>query len=591
MKNALVILLCAVISVSLLQAQEYQQLLDNTTRDLLHECLSGEVAKEYVISISRYHRIQGSRGYRESAHYVVEQLHRQGFAENDAYMESFVSDGKAVYQTWQSPSGWDVEFAELRMLEPYEERIVGYPEIAMSLITYSNPGDVTAELVWVGEGTSDADYRGKDVRGKLVLATGYGGNVHRLAVLKYGAAAVVCYLDDERSQEYPDMLAYTGMWPRTEELQNVTFGFNLTNRQGRKLKELLESGRRVVMRGQVKGIGLEPFFMDVPVAHIRGSEIPEEELVFAAHLDHPKESANDNASGSAALLDIACTLNNLIDSGRLPRPKRSIRFLWVPEFYGTMAYIDRHAEMTGPAYGGTFLASINMDMVGEHLEIIHTNMNFTRTPKSIPSALNDVVENMAQMVDRMDIRTPRGSLSRFNYRMTPYSGGSDHNVFIDRKIPSIMFGHGDYTHHTSEDTPDKVDPVELERAEIIGAATFLYLANLDRDQAVDLALLTGAGASGILGRAAQKARDYVRRADRSNDLAGEAFNLLEQELQFQKMTVRDVLHFNDSENAESAVEMIVNQLEAQYETYVDYLREIASPSVPVVLDKIRDACF
>ena len=100
-----------------------------------------------------------------------------------------------------------MDWAELRMMEPYEERIVGYPEVAMSLITYSNAGSATAELVFVGAGTSDADYEGKDVKDKIVLATGYGGSVHRLAVLKYGAKAVVCYLADKRAALYPDMLA------------------------------------------------------------------------------------------------------------------------------------------------------------------------------------------------------------------------------------------------------------------------------------------------------------------------------------------------------------------------------------------------
>ena len=78
-------------------SQEYQQLLDNKTRDLLHEVLSGELAKEHVIAISRYHRIQGSRGYRESAHYVIEQLKSNGFSNEDAYVESFKSDGKIEY--------------------------------------------------------------------------------------------------------------------------------------------------------------------------------------------------------------------------------------------------------------------------------------------------------------------------------------------------------------------------------------------------------------------------------------------------------------------------------------------------------------
>ena len=47
-------------------------LLDNQTRDLLHEELSGEIAKDHVIQITRHHRIQGSRGYRRAAEYVLE---------------------------------------------------------------------------------------------------------------------------------------------------------------------------------------------------------------------------------------------------------------------------------------------------------------------------------------------------------------------------------------------------------------------------------------------------------------------------------------------------------------------------------------
>ncbi|MCH7783633.1 DUF4910 domain-containing protein [candidate division KSB1 bacterium] len=560
---------------SQLQAQQFQQLLDNKTRDLLHEALSGELAKEHVIQITRHHRIQGSRGYRDAANYVLEQLRSFGFSESDAYIESFKSDGIVTYQTWQSPSGWDIESAELRMIEPYEERIVGYPEIAMSVITYSNAGDETAELVWVGAGTSDSDYAGKDVKDKFVLATGYGGNVHRLAVLKYGAKAVVCYLDDDRAAEYPDMLAYTGMWPRTEELDRVTFGFNLTNRQGEKLKNLLLSGQKVVVHGRVSGIGLESYFMDVVVAHIRGSEFPDEELVYSAHLDHPKESANDNASGSAAILDMARALNELIENGRLERPKRSLRFIWVPEYYGTMAYVDAHPEMVGPEYGGSFLANINMDMVGENQEIIHTQMYSTRTPSSIPSVLNDVVANMVEMVSNMDIRTPRGSLSKFNYAIVPYTGGSDHNMFIDRKIPGVMFGHTpDYTHHTSEDTPDKVDPVELERTEIIAAGTMLYLANLDEPQAIDLANLTAANSFYYLGEAARRANRLITTSSLSNILEAwlEALLILEHEAVWQQQSISSILYFNNEEMTRETIASLTANIDQLLNTFLRNLR-------------------
>ncbi len=552
-----------------LAAQPTPLLLDTQTRDLLHQELSGEMAKEYAIAISRFHRIQGSRGYRAAGEYVIRTLLESGFEPSDAFVESFPSDGKVVYQTWQSPSGWDIERGELRMVEPFEERLIGYPEIAMSVMTYSNAGHAKGELVWVGPGTDPEHYQGKDVQGKIVLCTGYGGDVHRLAVLEYGASAIVCYLDDERAMEFPDMLAYTGMWPRTEELDRVRFGFNITRRMGERLRGLLEAGQRVVLDATVEGIGLEPFWMDVPVAVIPGSDPDAGELVYCAHLDHPKESANDNGSGSAAMMDMAVTLKRLIDRGRLPQPRRPLRFLWVPEFYGMMAYVDAHPEMVGPALGGKTLGNINLDMVGENLEMIHTRMILTRTPASIPSVVNDVVENMAEMVTRMNIRTPRGSLSFPNIALTPYSGGSDHNIFIDRKVPGMMLGHSpDYTHHTSEDTPDKVDPVELERTEVLATAAFWYLANLDDEQGVELAYLAGAKAAERLGEATREGMRHLLTAppEALDHAWAEVENRIQHHLEWGETAVRDVLHFNDSPPVEAAVQAQLAILEGQART-------------------------
>lgn len=574
MKLWISIFIIIILPAALLSYQTHQELLDRNTRELLHEGLSGELTKEHVIAITRHHRIQGSRGYRNAAQYVLGKLREYGFSEKDAYIESFPSDGKVQYQTWQSPSGWDISSAELRMVEPDTERIVGYPEIAMSVITYSNPGDVTAELVWVGEGTHAEDYAGKDVKGKFVLATGYGGEVHRLAVLKYGAKAIVCYLDDERAKYYPNMLQYSGMWPRTDELSRVTFGFNLTNLQGTKLKEMILAGKKIVLHGWVKGIGLEPYFMDVVVAHIRGGEQSAQELVYSAHLDHPKESANDNASGSGAILDIARTYKDLIDTKRLPLPKKSFRFLWVPEWNGTMAYVDKHPEMAGPELGGKFLANMNMDMVGENQELVHSHLIVTRTPHSLPSCVNDVVANMTEMIDKMDIRTPRGSLSEFNYRITPYSGGSDHMMFIDRKIPGIMFSHSDYTHHTSEDTPDKVDPVELERCEVIAASTMWYLANLSPAQAADLAYLVNAQSSSRLDEASRASFQYLTAGGAAPNARRDAHTIVEHALWQELECVSSILDFNDAKETATLLEGIESKLRGQYEA----ISKIGSPA-------------
>jgi aminopeptidase YwaD len=589
MNTRLTLLVALTVLASQAFSQQNQDLLNSRLRDLLRESLSGELAKEHVIQISRHHRIQGSRGYRAAAQYVLEQLRSYGYSDKDATIESFKSDGRVVYQTWQSPSGWDISWGELRMIEPYDERIVGYPEIAMSVMTYSNAGDVTAPLVWVGPGTSDSDYKDKDVAGKIVLATGYGGEVHRLAVLKYGAKAVVCYLDDDRAKDHPDMLQYTGMWPRTEELERVTFGFNLSHRQGEKLRDLILSGKKVVVRGQVKGIGLEPYFMDVVVARLKGSEKPDEEIVLSAHLDHPKESANDNASGSAAILDIARTLKELTDSGRMPKLKRSVRFVWVPEWNGTMPYIDAHPELVGPQLGGKFLGNINMDMVGENEELLHSMLIMTRTPNSIPSVLIDVMENMAQMTDGLNIRTARGSQSTFNYRIESYSGGSDHMMFIDRKIPGVMMVHGpDYTHHTSDDTPDKVDPVELARSEMIAAGSVVYLSNLATNEALDLVYLASANASRRIGQAGRNAARLVldSPADRMPASLREARITIEENERVGKEGMATILWFNGESETSRAVRRSNEQLGVYAhslleEVNLDAAAQLGKKNIPV----------
>jgi aminopeptidase YwaD len=192
--------------------------------------------------------------------------------------------------------------------------------------------------------------------------------------------------------------------------------------------------------------------------------------------------------------------------------------------------------------------------------------------------VNDVVENMAQMVDRMEVRTPRGSMSAFNYRITPYSGGSDHVVLIDRKIPGIMLGHSDYTHHTSEDTPDKVDPVELERSEILTAATMLFLSDMTADQAVDLAYLAAANSAERLGAAARRARGLLNSANRAQEgvMWFEVKNTMSLVGQWEREAVGSVLQFNKDDRVGNVVQTIRRQLEQQEETLLSALRAEAT---------------
>jgi hypothetical protein len=454
-------------------------------RGLIEE-LSGEIAMHHVREISQFHRIQASSMMRESAAYVVEQLQRYGF--QDAQMESFLSDGRKAYQTWLSPVGWTIDEAELWMVAPDRRRLARFSEIANSLVTLSASADEQGFLVDAGTGLDPAFYDSVDVRGKIVLASGYGGEVHRRAVIRHGALGVVCWNDNP---DYPDQVRYTGMWPKAGEREQIRWGFNLSYLDGQDLKSQLAEGQQVRLHARVINGDLRDGALDVVTATIPGARYPDREIVLMAHLDHPKPSANDNASGSAALLDLARGLNRLVADGVLDPPSLTIRFLWVAEMYGTAAWLDAHPDVARRTAFG-----INLDMVGS--PPAQSVLQVIQAPASASSILDHVVAEAAHWVAGLSVHEPRGTSGPMNYRVVPYSGGSDHYMFIDGaiRVPSVMLNNWpDPYYHSNEDTPDKIDPTSLMRAELISAATAWVLATMEPDEA-DM-VLQGAVARGI----------------------------------------------------------------------------------------------
>jgi hypothetical protein len=460
--------------------------------EIVKEEISGSVAKSYVAQISRFHRIQASTMFHEAAEYVKSELLKIGL--KDAAIEQFPADGAKKYWTYTSPMGWTVKSAELRLLEPEERLLASYKDTPQSLHTYSNatpPEGVTAELVDVGAGTKLADYGGKDVKGKFVLATGRAKSVHEQAVYKYGATGVITdsvtleIPSVRESLDIPDAHAYQSIWPTAEVLDRVTFGFSLSKRQGNQLRALLKRGKPVKLKAKVDA-RLFPGSLELVTTTIQGGSKPDEEVFLVAHLCHPKPSANDNASGSGLLLEIARTINILIESGKIERPARTMRFIWVPETFGSVSYLCSHEDLPT-----RLVAGINLDMVGQNQELCKSTLNLDRTPDSLPSYLNDLVFRfMEASVKEFDAPSPFGSSSTFRYATGAFSGGSDHAEFTDSTIgvPCVMLLQWpDLFYHTSMDTIDKVSEDSLRRVGWIVANATLTLANATFETAFQLA--------------------------------------------------------------------------------------------------------
>lgn len=294
---------------------------------------SGDLAHDYVSQLALWDRSQYTPGYDRAAEWVVGKAKEFGLEQVE--IERYPSDGKIDYFGNPTQKIWSVSKAVLWMTSPFEVRITSYAEVPMSLARNSSSANVEAEVVDVGAGVSDDDYK-KDVKGKIVLTTG-GGAVVRQAIFKRGAVGVVTswsvpefdYLN-RLPGDFPDEIGWGGV-PAPGEKTPGTFMFLISARRAQELKTLLQQGKPLRMRAVVDA----EFFdgsINVVSGLVRGSKYPNEEIVLTAHLDHYKPGANDNASGSASTLEMARTLNQLIADKILPRPLRTIRFLWVPEY-------------------------------------------------------------------------------------------------------------------------------------------------------------------------------------------------------------------------------------------------------------------
>ena len=441
--------------------------------------------------------MRGSRGFRAAAEHIANELRSCGLA--DVRIEEFPADGKIFYGTQRSRPPWDADFAELWEMREAEGgwsphvRLASWEAAPITLAQDSESGEAEADLVDVGAGVAEADYAGKDVRGKLVLASQQPEQVARLAVERHGAAGIVSYAQNQRTAWYGENENLIRWGHLDTFAARPAFAFMVSLKQARDFQGRLARGERVRLRAQVRA-GKHAGAYNVLTATIPGGDanLREEEIAFSCHLDHPRPGANDNASGSAAILEVARSLAKLIGEKKIERPRRTIRFIWPPEIEGTVALLNARPELAR-----SIKAVIHMDMVGggpETKAIFHV----TRSPASLPSFINDVAEHFGEFVNEQSAQFASGKTvpyplySREGGReallaeLAEFSIGSDHQVYTDSSfgIPAIyLHDWPDRYIHTNFDTITNIDPTKLKRAGFIGAASAFFLANVRAEDA------------------------------------------------------------------------------------------------------------
>ncbi len=481
----------------------------NAVPAAIHAEVDGGKALETVRDLAKFHRVQGSPGYFAAAEYLKAKLVAAGLA--DAAIERLPADGKTRYAHFRSYFGWTPLRGRLEEVSPRPALVTSFPELPVALADYSQDASVSAELVDVGRGTDPKDYAGKTVAGRVVLADGPLPAVHRLACEERKAVGFLSAYPNQTtawSGDDRDLVRWGHLSPY--RLDN-RFAFMVSKRQAAAFRARLAAGERIVLRATVAA-KMNPATFDVVGATVPGSDRSAGEVVLTAHLCHESAGANDNASGSAALFEIARALRSAIARGTLTPPKRTIRFLWLPEIAGSQAWLVRHRDIAR-----RLVAGIHLDMVGGLLSTTRGTLHLSRSAESLPHAVNDVAEAFLQEVLTASARHaerggdagrgfvwPPGSRETLLADLRSVELGSDHEVFEDSSfaVPMVYFHDWpDVTIHTNKDIPENLDATKLGRVAYMSAGIAWTLAALPDSEAPRLLALVAANSEARIARA------------------------------------------------------------------------------------------
>ncbi len=476
---------------------------DETVSELARS-VSGVRILETATEIARHHRVPGSPGYGAAVDAILEGLTEAGVRPT---VHEYPADGVSKTYEWTAPPAWAIRSGRLTQTSPAERVLVDFDETSQGVVVHSPGGSFEGEVVHLGAPSRDADYEGFDLAGKVALICARAsGAVPRAA--RRGAVGVVVYPDDEQAAVSHDLVQYQSLFPRAGEIAGLVPAFSISRRAADRLVRAMGNGP-VTVRGEVDA-DFHDGSLKVVEAFVPGTAPGAACVLFSSHLCHPRGSANDNASGAAVLAELA----RVVAAAPL---RAGVRFLWTPEFYGTLPWAAAHADDLDRTE-----FALNLDMVGASPERIGEPLRIFRPANHTPHYVSALVEPLAARVAAdKDSVSVRGSARPLHWSFDLPAGGSDHLVFAasPHRRPALMLGHDDPYWHTDHDTIDKLDPTRMKQVAVLAGALAAAAAP-DADEAARTWKHLLAYSVRELGRAAELARSLESGpAARLSDLA------------------------------------------------------------------------
>lgn len=413
--------------------------------DFYSEALSKSaqsIVSDVLSLITRHHRLQGSSGMWKTVNELKEILEGLGLPVKIMRIEE--GSGRGFVK---APISWDpVEaYLEIKAGDKVLARLdlKDHPTL---LAAHSPGGEGCAELKVCGDKLCD---------GEVVLATGYLHDIYQ----NIDAKLILYYT----SNRFHDAVPYTGLFLEPGDkmkgvVMNIPYSLAL-----RIMSLKIEHSRRKItacwkarVRRHNKGL---------PVLISCKGDDPG--IVFISHVCHPKPGAHDNASGSAGNLHIAFVLSQIDCSF-------SYCNVWVPEYTGTVFL--QNALPWRP------LAVINLDMIGSKQHITGSTLTLINPPRFMNTA--SAPAGWIAMQKVFDTNKSFNNIFQpgVKYGVSPYTMGSDHDVFIGWGIDSIMYNEWPSKYyHTDKDVLETIDPKQVMNASTAAVLAGYIVASTSKE--------------------------------------------------------------------------------------------------------------
>ena len=495
--------------------QQDNQLKITEYSDVINQEFTGDLAYETTSFVEKYWRVVGNTGFNKTIYKIAKQLEKDGYVLEENATEKDVLTYRIETRPLKRPT-WESVDATVTIngeSTPLLTHATNRNMIALN--SYSTPKEgTTAEVIHIKDLKK---LKTTNVKGKIVFAETHPGRIFKTVVAN-GAVGVITYNNPNYLQPEKNT---TSIQFRSVPLDtlNKSWGIAMSYAAKERLKSALSKGK-VELNVKIETNIYNSEELTI-VADVKGSELPNERLVFSAHIQEP--GANDNATGVGVALEMASVTAKLIKEGKIV-PKRTLTYLWGDEIISTKRYVQEDSLRRKDIKWG-----ISLDMVGENTAITGGTFLIEKMPDPSaiwtrgndkhsewggrklkakdmkPHYLNDFV------IDRFKAQ---GKRANWVVETNPFEGGSDHVPFLKGNIPSVLFWHfTDQFYHTDNDRIDKVSKATLKNVGTAALISGLELLNADENSAKQILITIEKAAVARLNEELKQGKIAIQKGD------------------------------------------------------------------------------